>query len=415
MTKRRYYSDAYTSEFNAHIVGRIPLTQYPGCQGIVLNQTYFYPTSGGQPHDTGRLAGYPVVDVWLASDDHTIIHAVAGQPEQNEVRAEVDWERRFDHMQQHTGQHILSRAFLELAQAATIGFHLGSKSTTVDLDVDQLAETQIARIEHLANQVVWQNRRVSSRQVTPDEAKEIDLRKLPPNHSGPVRVVEIEGFDRVACGGTHVSRTGEVGIIKITSLEKRGRESRIHFLCGQRALSDYGVKTQVLAGLTGLFTTGIEELPQAAQNQRDELKTLQRQLKRRRTLLLQYEAKELLAAGSRQGDLTIVTRVYMDRDVGELRELGRALVESGEVVAFLGLAGQRSQLIFCRAADVAIDVNSLLRFALDSLGLRSGGGSSSMAQGGGPAVDPDQMARTLAEAEHRLRALLSAPLSSTGS
>ena len=283
MTELLYYHDAYQVEFQARVLERL---SGDGRAGLILDETYFYPTSGGQPYDTGRLAGAAVQDVELREADGAVIHWLAADPGLEVVAGQVDWARRFDHMQQHTGQHVLSQAFEQIAGAATISFHMSAESSTLDLDAREMNDEQIAQAELLANQVVWQNRPVTVQFVTPAEARAMSVRKIPPAKNGRLRLIGIEEFDLCACGGTHVRQTGEIGLIKVTKSERQGGNIRIEFLCGRRALEDYDRKNLVLARLSNELTTGYWEIENSVARLRADLKDAQRALKRKTEALI---------------------------------------------------------------------------------------------------------------------------------
>ncbi|MEJ2753492.1 MAG: alanyl-tRNA editing protein, partial [Chloroflexota bacterium] len=200
MGERSYYTDSYTSEFPARVV---ETQQTEGAFAVVLDRSYFYPTSGGQPNDTGTIDGIPVIDVQVRKEDGAILHMVESLPQSEEVTAAIDWRRRFDHMQQHTGQHILSQAFIQTHGAQTIGFHLSDETATIDLDVNKIDQEAINKAEDLANRVVWQNRPVVVRWATRQEAERLPLRKIPENGGEKLRLIDIVNFDLTACGGTH--------------------------------------------------------------------------------------------------------------------------------------------------------------------------------------------------------------------
>ncbi|MCA9935231.1 MAG: alanyl-tRNA editing protein [Ardenticatenaceae bacterium] len=389
---RSYYQDAYTTEFTATIVEQVIEN---GRTAIILDKTYFYPTSGGQPHDTGTLDGAAVLDVSVRESDGTILHWLAINGERTwevgtAVSASIHWPRRFDHMQQHSGQHILSRAFIQVANAHTISFHLSAESVTIDLDTESLNPAQIRTVEELANQIVWENRPIHIREVTLAEAKQLNLRKLPPTLQDKLRLIDIEDFDLTACGGTHVTRTGAVGLIKITRLEKIRGQVRVVFCCGGRALRDYDSKNETLMEMGTLLTTGHTEFPQTIQRLQDELKEANRTIKKQADTLLTLEAERLLAAGQQLGKLTVVLEVTTEKNPGQLRVLANLITQHPGVVALLGLAGEKSFLLFSRAADSPGDMNALLQETLQSIGGR-GGGTAVTAQGGGAPISPEQL------------------------
>ena len=257
-SKRLYYQNAYTTRFEAKIVERV---REEGQTAVILDQTYFYPTSGGQPFDTGTINNLPVTNVTIREKDEAVLHWLdTKELWQDEIVGQINWPRRFDHMQQHTGQHILSQSFIQIAQAETVGFHLSDNTLTIDLHTTKLSPTQIEETEYLANQIIWQNRPIHIRLVTQEQAKKLALRKLPPVRQGKLRLIEIDKFDLTACGGTHVQHTGEVGIIKIVKLERQNNQLRVEFCCGQRALHDYRLKNSISNQLSAELTTGMGEV-----------------------------------------------------------------------------------------------------------------------------------------------------------
>ncbi len=403
MSERLYYQDAYAVRFTAVIT---ELVRENGRLAIVLDRSYFYPTSGGQPADRGVINDMPALDVTVRPEDGAVLHWVDGDGREIEtgaVTAVIDWPRRFDHMQHHTGQHILSQAFIRTAQAQTVSFHLSDDTVTIDLDVPDLTPEQVRQAERLANQIVWENRPVHIRMATLEEARQMSLRKLPPVKNGQLRLIDIENFDLTACGGTHVARTGGVGLIKITRLERRRGQLRVEFRCGGRALADYGRKNETVARLVADLTTGQAELVTAVASLQTENKEASRTIKKLRAALLQVEAKRLLAAGQKMGGFTVVTRVFDAEDGANLRVLGAQLSQKPGVVALLGLAGSKSQLLFCRSDDAPGEMDKLLQAALQALGRGGGGGSPQMAQGGGAAADNGRLRQILSQIEQQLR------------
>lgn len=404
-TTRKYHQDSYTTRFQARIVEHFPAGEEQQI-GLVLDATYFYPSSGGQPHDLGQIQGLPVTDVYIREADQAIVHVVTGQIWQDQVTAEINRERRFDHMQNHTGQHILSQAFLQTSEAETVSFHMSGDSATIDLHTANLSGTQVQQAETLANRVIWQNRPVTARMVPQTEAEQLNVRKLPPINGTHYRLIDIDGFDLTACGGTHVAHTGEVGLLKIIKLEKRREQLRVAFVCGRRALQDYRAKNSIINKLATSFTTSYTELENAVEKQRGELKQVQKQLKKQQGLLLAYEQAHLLHNSKRTGRATIICQAFADRDVNDLRQLARALCTRPGVIVLLGLAGPNAQLVFSRAVDAPGEMGQIIKPALQVLGTAAGGGSSSFAQGGGPPADLDRVQQALERAERLLMAQL---------
>jgi alanyl-tRNA synthetase len=394
MTERLYYLDPYRLEFEARVVGRIGVGSRPG---VILESTCFYPTSGGQPHDEGHLNGVPVVNV-VEREDKAIVHVLATEVKGNVVHGVIDWERRFDHMQQHTGQHILSQAFLQLLNAETVGFHLGEEISTIDIDKAPLPASQLDRIEDRTNEIIFADRPVKTYWVTETEVAGLPLRKLPAVEM-PIRIVEVEGFDYSPCGGTHCRRTSEVGLIKITKVERRGQDTRIEFLCGGRALADYRAKNRTVNELANQFSVGAWELAEAVQRLAEEVKSSRRELNAARNRLLDYEAVELSAEAEQHGGIRVVRKVFTDREGEEVRRLALRLVESEGSVALLGLAGEKAQLVFACSDDLPYDMNDLLKKACQVVG-GGGGGQRHFAQGGGP--DGSRVGEALEIAHERL-------------
>ncbi len=396
MSKRPYYTDSYTTSFNARIV------ETTENNGIILDQTYFYPTSGGQPHDTGTINGIAVVDVTVREADGDIVHWMEDGVEGEEVTAVIHWPRRFDHMQQHTGQHILSQAFIQTVNAETVSFHLSDETVTIDLNAASLSRRQLAEAEKLANQIVFENRAISTRFVTLDEAKTLPLRKIPPVRDGRLRLVEIDSFDLNACGGTHVERTGSVGLIKIVKSERQAGQIRIEFRCGYRALADYDEKNRILSALSTTLTTGYKTVPASVEKLRAENKENGRLLKKLNIDLLRYEADEMVKNGRPLGSGTLITRVFEDKSGGDLRTLGIQLSKHDGVIALLGsIAGNKTQLLFSRHANAAGDMNQLLRAAFQKI-RGGGGGSPTLAQGGGGKMEKTAVEQAIAHAIEQL-------------
>jgi len=378
---RLYYADAYLRAFDARVIERLT---WDGRPAVVLERTAFYPTSGGQPNDTGSLDGVQVVDVVEREADGAVVHILADELPGDTVHGEINWVRRFDHMQQHTGQHILSQAFTIALEADTVGFHLGGEVSTIDLNRAPLSEDQLNQVEGLANEVVFSNKLVDARFVDRRELEKLPLRK-PPQVTGPIRIVEVAGFDWSPCGGTHCQRTGEVGIIKVVRAERRGAETRVHFLCGERALADYRRKNRLVLDLAARFSVGDWELADAVERLSEEARTYHKQVRALQEQLLDYEAAALIAGAEKLAGAWVVRRTYTDRSVDEIRHLAQRLTAEPGVIALLGQgsAGEKVQLVFARSADLTYDMNALLRAACQVIG-GSGGGRPNFAQGGGP-------------------------------
>ncbi len=412
-TQRLYLTDPYLTHFQARVIRRL---SYQGQPAVVLDRTAFYPTSGGQPADRGRLNGVEVTDVLILKEGHDrgdmtapILHVLAAPIPEDEVTGEVDWNRRFDHMQQHTGQHILSQALLRVARAETLSFHLspathrGLEVATIDLNQRRLLPSLVAQAEQVANQIVWENRPVTARIVSPEELAQLPLRR-PPAVAGAVRVVEVTDFDFSACGGTHVSYTGEIGIIKVVRVENRGEKTRLFFRCGGRALADYRRKTEILQELVTMLNVGDGDLDRTVTRLLEENRALRRELQAAQGRLLDHEAQELLAAAPTVGPVRLVVATFRGREPRELTALARALIAHPHVVALLGsqIAGTAR---FCFARSEALDLSmaELVRSTDGVLEKVRGGGRPDFAQGGGRLSDAHQLEAAMALVVQRVR------------
>jgi alanyl-tRNA synthetase len=397
MTERLYFQNPYETNFKATVVQHVQVSDQPA---VVLDRTHFYPTSGGQPNDLGTINQVAVLDV-LTQSDGSILHLLADEIEDDQVYAEIDWPRRFDHMQQHTGQHILSASFEKVANAETIGFHLGTESSTIDLNVDCLNPDLLNHVESLANKVIFADHQIHTTFVSHAQANNLPLRKDPETFDN-VRIVEIEQFDLAACGGTHVSRTGELGLVKIVKVDHRGRGLRVEFLCGRRALEDYGFKSALVTKLSNSLSVGKTDLESAVDRLHQETKTLRSALRKATEKLLEYEIQELYQKAESNGDVRIVQRVFVDRDRREINWLSKNLTSESGVVVLLGVAGEKSHLLFARSTDIDHDMRPLLQTALQALGSTSGGGRPEMAQGGGPEADEKRVELAINHAKRSL-------------
>lgn len=402
MTRKLYYEDAYTHTFEAEIIEH---AQVEGKAALVLNRTAFYPTGGGQPNDIGELGGIPVIDVVKRETDEAILHVLDCEtpPACDTITGKVDWGQRFDHMQHHTGQHILSAAFEEVAGAGTVGFHLGDKSVTIDLDRTDIDDSEYEAAEEIANRVIFHNLPVRAWFPTEEELADITLRKEV-DVTGRLRVVKIEGFDATTCGGTHVAHTGEIGQIKILKPERRGEKIRIEFRCGQRALYDYRQKNEMVNTLAAMLTVGGWELDKAVERLQDELKNLRSAHNKAHEALLQYESEAMLEAAARRGDLRVVRRTFITDagyDTGDLNKLAAMLTAPGDVIALLGLAGDKAQLVLARSEDLPHNMVPALKRGLAQFDGR-GGGRPGYASGGGASARPSQIEAALEAAEQAL-------------
>ena len=386
MTERLYYTDSFLYDFEAEVAEVLPGER----TALVLDRTAFYPTSGGQVFDTGSLRAngseFRVTEV-AEDESGKILHYMeapaaalkAGQ----KVSGAIDAARRRDHMQQHSGQHVLSAAFIELFEMPTVSFHMGEESCTIDLNAKAVSTDQIVKAESRANQIVSENRPVRVRFVSVDEARTLGLRKLPELQKDEMRLVEIKDFDLCACGGTHVAHTSQIGPILLRKTEKVKQGIRVEFVCGDRALRTARKDYATLTESAGLFSGHIYDVPQQVRKLLEEGKAAQ---KRQHALLEEIAelcAAELVASMPETGKFRVVQKVFADRDLTFIKLLAQKLTRYPGLVVFLGSIVTPAAVVFARSADVEADVSAFMKQAMAAVGGR-GGGSKELAQGGVP-------------------------------
>jgi len=381
-SERLYYTDAYLVEFDA-VVREVERTG--DRWKVILDRTAFYPTSGGQPFDTGTLGEATVTDV--VDEEHgTIAHFLDRELEKNSrVRGHVDWRRRFDHMQQHTGQHLLSAAFEHQVGAATVSFHLGASASTIDLN-KELSAGQIALVEDTANNVLWEDREVCVRFVTPGEAAKLPLRKEP-SRDGELRIIEIHEYDLSACGGTHVSRTGAIGMIAISGFERFKGGLRVEFVCGARALHAYRALQNAVDGSVRLLSVLPDELPSAIEKLQTASRAQQKAQEALQERLAVHEAASLAASGEKVGNATFVGTVVSGWDAVGLKRLASAIVTRPATATVLLTAESPCLAVVSRSQDLSFDAGAVLKQLIERFGGK-GGGKGAMAQGGGLSGEP---------------------------
>ena len=381
-TERLYYSDSHLIEFEAVVTD--VSERVSGWTAVTLDRTAFYPTGGGQPSDTGTLDDIRVVE--CLDDERTgVWHVIQGRaPEVGaKVRGRVDWARRLDHMQQHTGQHILSQALVTLFKAPTHSFRVLEHACEIDVEIKNPTTELIERAVELANNVIWEDRPITIRHVSSDEAADLSLRKEP-SRQGDLRLIEIEGFDLTPCGGTHAFRTGEVGMIAVRSWERAKGLTRIEWVAGIRALTDYRLANQSARATAAFFSSGRDDAAMHAEKLIEENKELHRRLRALEEIAARVEADELWsAAKAGPGEIRTICQSFDNRDAESLRRLASTLVTRGKTVALLGSRDKDAvRLVFARSEDALGDMNSLMREACVLLEGR-GGGKPDLAQGGG--------------------------------
>jgi alanyl-tRNA synthetase len=384
VTDRLYYRDAYLADFEATVVDRAD-------QGlrVYLDRTSFYPTSGGQPHDTGRLDDAPVVDV--IDEGERIAHVLAAPLPAGRVRGRVDWDRRFDHMQQHTGQHLLSAILAERLGLETVSVHFGAAVATLDLAAPGLRSDQVAEVERLANRAVTEDRPVT---VSFEDGATAGGLRRPTDRPGVLRVVTIDGLDRSACGGTHVRATGEIGVILIRRVERVKQHVRLEFLCGERAVRRARADADLLAALAAAHSAAAEELPALLESQRAELKAAAAALRGLEETVAGFRARELYAALSPDH---LGRRVAIVREpegpIERLRPLAQAFTALPASL-FVGLVQRPPAVLVAAAADLGVDAGKVLKATLEKHGGR-GGGSARSAQG--TVQEPESLEQVVAD------------------
>ena len=377
MTRLLYHEDSSIRQFDGTVVQSL---EQDGAFWTELDQTAFYPGGGGQPPDRGRLGSVLVTDT--REENGRVWHRTEAALAPGErVQGVLDWARRFDHMQQHTGQHILSQAFLEVASAETRSFHLGEEEVSIDVAHPGPDPELLRSVEERANQVVWEDREVVVHVVPREEVGRFPLRKLPAVE-GMVRVVEVSGFDWSACGGTHVARSGQVGIITVLSTEKYKGGTRVGFVCGGRSLRRQRERMLLLRDLSLAFTAGQADLPKAVARLKEERDRLDRRLKTLLKAELEREAVSLVEAAPRGALGPVVARHFPEREASEIGTLA-ALVAARGGIALLAAGTDTPRAHFSAPAGT-IAVGDLLGGLCREHGGK-GGGRPESAQGAIPA------------------------------
>ena len=384
LTERLYYHDSFLYDFDARVVESIP---HEGKHAIVLDRTAFYPTSGGQVHDLGTLLvdGKPLVITDVADEeDGRILHFTAGPlPAGTAVHGAVDAVRRRDHMQQHSGQHVLSAAFIRLFNMPTVSFHMGEESCTIDLETTALTGLQALKAELLSNEVIAEERPVNIRFVPLEEARRLGLRKLPPKQTGDLRLIDITDFDLTACGGTHVRATGQIGNILLRKIEKVKQGMRVEFVCGLRAVAtarrDYATLTEAAA----VYSSHIYDVPEQIRKSLAESKSAAKAQQKLLEELAGFYADRMLPQAS--GSPRIIVELFAERDSAFVKLLAQKLTAGkSDVVALLAAGVGQATLVFAQSPGQKFNMGQLLKEVMAHLGGR-GGGSTDLAQGGLPA------------------------------
>ncbi|MDH7512539.1 MAG: alanine--tRNA ligase-related protein [Clostridiales bacterium] len=369
-TKRLYFEDAYQKEFEATVVDKF---RFDGKPAVVLDQTCFYPESGGQPSDRGFLGEAAVVQV--LEDGERIVHLLEKDIDADKVRGSIDWPRRFDHMQQHSGQHILSQSFFELLRGETLSFHLGEAISTLEIGIRAISDSDVSRVEERANEVVFEDREIKTYFIPEEKVSSIPLRR-PPKKEGLIRVVEVSGFDYSACGGTHCRRTGEIGLTKVIKWEKIRGNLRFEFLCGRRAIEDYAWKNRALVEMAARFSANEKNIPAAMEKTVSELKQARKKMRQLQEKLAGYEAEEIIKKSKER----IITAAWTDKTPEEGKLLALNIIKAGEFAVLYGIEGEeRNHLVFASSETLPLDMRELLPLVFSHV-QGKGGGSSSLVE-----------------------------------
>jgi len=381
MTERIYYTEPACRTFEATVTD---VTEHEGAPAVVLDRTAFYPTSGGQPFDTGRLGTADVINA--IDEGERVLHVVRTPLSVGDaVHGVIDWPRRVDHMQQHTGQHILSAAFDRLLDNRTMSFHMGGESSTIDL-AREVSPGDVERCVDEANQVVWEDRPVTIRFASPEEASRLPLRKEPVRE-GPLRLIEVTDFDLSACGGTHVERTGEIGLIGVTGAEKFRGGARVSFVCGGRAVRTLRMYRDAVAGSVRALSVLPLELPAAIERVQAESKQARKTIARLQSELAVHEAAGLIAASPEVEGVRRAVHVLDGWDSSGLKSIASSMLGQGRIAIVLVGTAAPLAVVVARSAGVAVDASAVLQQLLQRFGGR-GGGKPDLAQGAGLIGDP---------------------------
>jgi len=390
MTQRLYYHDSLLYGFEAEVR---ELTSSPR-PALFLDRTAFYPTSGGQIFDTGTIETenekLKITEVANAEDGR-VVHYLEAPPKEikpgTKIRGFIDPTRRRDHMQQHTGQHVLSAAFVRLFNMQTVSFHMGDDYCSIDLDTPSINKDQVEQAERLANEIILENRPVAIRFVTRDEAADLGLRKLPPTERDELRLIDIHDFDLSACGGTHVNQTGQIGCILLRKTEKVRQGWRVEFNAGQRAVATARRDFTTLTETASLFSAHVYDVPQQARKSLDEIRSLRKQREQSQEELAEAQAAAFLAETTETNGHKLLIRTFSDLDMNYLKLLAQKVTRLvPNAVTLLATTAPQPALVFAQSAGQSNDMGALMKETMSKLGGR-GGGSKDMAQGGVPNAD----------------------------
>lgn len=400
-TEKLYSRDSYLQEFTARILRAERMED--GRWGIVLDKTAFYPEGGGQPSDAGSVNGIPVIEV---REEGEVIHVTGEHPGPDTVLGKIDWTRRFDHMQQHSGEHLLCGAFFSLLGANSVGFHLGRRSSQIDLDIEVLTEQQVKDVELLSNEIVFRNLPVRSLFAGPDRLEQFRPRKQPAKGFPEIRLVEIKGFDCCPCGGTHVAATGEIGLIKIRHWERYKSLIRVDFVCGRRALEDYRQKNSLSQHLSARLSSPAEALPQSFDRLWERMEETNKELALTKKKASGLLAEILYRDAEEINGTRLVAHIMEEASARDIAELAGLLTTRSNTITLLaGISPdhKKASLIFSCSDGLPADMNKQLKSVLPLINGK-GGGTPLSAQGGG--TETERISEALAAAKENIKSQL---------
>lgn len=400
-TERAYLNDPFRWEFEAEIAEQEILAD--GRRGVWLPKTFFFPTGGGQEHDTGTLGEAQVVDVFTDENDN-VIHVVDRAVESAKAIARIDGKRRFAFMQHHSAQHLLSGVIDHLLGLETVSSKISIDSpTTIDVPLSDHGEADFNRVENFANDLIYQDRAIKSYWITDEQVQATPFRR-PPKVTGQIRVVEIDGFDYSACGGTHCTRTGMIGLVKILKLERRGDKLRVYCVAGVRAFEYFQNYYSIATRAAQFLSTSPENLVNVLERQQAVLKAAQKDSEELGAARLILEAQQLVANAEEVLAVRLITATFRNRPVQQMRSLAGLLQNESRVVALLAnYDGTKATLIVTCGEATGISANELVRRQLSEINGR-GGGDARLAQGGGNATE-EQIQSVFAHTQDYIRAL----------
>ena len=383
MTEKLYYNDSKTLEFQSEI---IEVNNSNKGFEVILDKTYFYPTSGGQSFDTGTINGIKVTDVF--EHDNRIVHVLESEINKGIAQAKIDYKRRLQNMQHHTGQHLLSQAFIQILKTPTVSIHLGDDICNIEIVKKELSQEEVNQVEDLANDIIYQNKKINIHYADESEISEINLRR-PPKKKGNngIRIIEIEGFDMSACGGTHANSTGDLGIIKILGWEKYKGNIKVEFICGLRALHDYRFKNIAIKNISSKFSAKDKQIEEIIYKSINDSKENLKEISALKKELALYKAKETVKEAEIFKDYKIVFKFFNNTDINSLKLIANEITEMDNVIALLVSDYQdKNNFIFCCDSKLKINMNKYLLELLKELDGK-GGGKPNLSQGSCPKAE----------------------------